>query len=72
MEEARYYEKEDLNTKYYYKVVGNVVWGIYGNKNGMRYGINMFQKLYDFHDCTIITQDKFDNKLELLRQKLSI
>jgi hypothetical protein len=66
----KYYKKEDTLTKYYAKVddTTKISVSIYRNKDGSRYGINVFQCFpTTYSDWSTSTMEEFDAKLEVIK-----
>lgn len=66
-----YYKKEDTLTKYYAKVdtEKKISVSLYRNKDGSRFGINVFNCYPSvYSDWTITTQEEFDVKLDVIKK----
>jgi len=65
-----YYKKEDTLTKYYSKVNSEkkISTTIYRNKDGSRYGINVFSCFpILYNDWNTSTMEEFNSKLEIIK-----
>lgn len=72
---VKYYKKEDSFTKYYIQVNEETkqAIGVYRNKDGTRFGINVFQcfpKIYEGIDYSSSTLNEFMAKLDFIKSQI--